>query len=565
MHDMMSALFRHRRNALFFSICLFAFLLASRRILDFDYWTHLAEGRRIARALFGPEPLHPFPALFTTSGNEGPFRLVLYLTHALGGDVLVSVTVALLSASIFVPFFPLVPRGMAAERYWLLGVLFSAAAATSAFRFLPRPELAAYLLFAAALGRVFRRPENRGKNDAVIITLLFCIWYPLHPSWAIGLFFVVLATVLRVGPVNLYRSVIETRGPARAGFMLLIAGAGGYLAYRAVLFAVFVVKNLLFTGVLARVTEMRPLWEFPDLAVLFSATSLLSFLLACSGKPGRIRRSILWCLAVVLGAVVVRNTVFALLVQIPLAIEGLALRADVRQRPPLAGKAVAGASLLSILLLLGYSLANQDPPSGIGTVRHLVPHDAALFAKEHRLPEPLFNNWDCGGYLLWAWDGAPTPFMDGRLGNQEKVDDHFRVLEAEPMVPTLRKYGFNTILLQAMYFNSGRLFPAVRWLLRSPEWKLVQASDALVFVRKDASSLPALPADRAWEYILSEANRRVRWQTTASHLPYVRALAYAHLRDAENARRVLDAAVKRHPDLFSYYAVDLLSLGVWKP
>lgn len=46
--------------------------------------------------------------------------------------------------------------------------------------------------------------------------------------------------------------------------------------------------------------------------------------------------------------------------------------------------------------------------------KHLFPYDAAQFIKANALPEPLFNPYHWGGFLIAAFDGQIKVFIDGR-------------------------------------------------------------------------------------------------------------------------------------------------------
>jgi len=249
-----------RRGVLAAGTGLFLFAISLRTIIDVDYWTHLSEGRRIARALAGPSPWRQALDLLSVSGNEGPFQFPLYVFHAVGGDNLISLLVALTAAVILLPFMRLIPRTVTPGRLWMLATAFCMVATTAAFRFSPRPELPAYVLFSAALSIVARWTDRPQRRDLMVLVPLLIAWYPLHISWTIGLFVIVVSTIVRHGPAALVRELLPPAGRMRIVAAVLFAGAGGFAMIRIVQFVALVARNLFGTAVLARVTEMRPLW-----------------------------------------------------------------------------------------------------------------------------------------------------------------------------------------------------------------------------------------------------------------------------------------------------------------
>ena len=181
------------------------------------------------------------------------------------------------------------------------------------------------------------------------------------------------------------------------------------------------------------------------------------------------------------------------------------------------------------------------------------PRDAAAYVKDARLPGPIFNNWDCGGYLLWAWNGKPLPFLDGRLGATQKLQDHDAIVDATGPAETIEKYGFRTILFQPLYYNSGRIVPAVYYFLSHAEWRLVWAGDALVFAKRGDTAVRELDPSAAWSAILKQSRARVQLHDDAPHLLYTQGIALFQLGLWDEGRRMFQQAQQSHPELKEQY------------
>jgi hypothetical protein len=193
------------------------------------------------------------------------------------------------------------------------------------------------------------------------------------------------------------------------------------------------------------------------------------------------------------------------------------------------------------------SLGDRDPPSGLGLDPSVVPRDAAAFAR--LLPGPHLNSWDLGGWLDLTWAGTPRTFLDGRLIDAARVNDHDAVVEATAPGETLDRLGIRTVLLQPLYRYDGALLPVVPWLLARADWRLVRASDGLVFVRAPAPAGTApLPAAHGWRLVARAAERMAARTPAARHAPFVQAWALAELGERRQAARLYQAAAARDPE-----------------
>jgi len=540
---------RRARGALPWASAAFAFAVSLRQISDPDYWTHLALGRAFIQA----GSLHiDEPFLLTVRGAveplSWPFQILAYGVRSAGGEPAVSVLVAAAAAGAFLLLARLLPPSAGPWQCGAALVWLALAASVARFRFTPRPEALGYLLLALSLVLASRWARAPSLRTLGFLALLFLGWRALHVSWALGAAFVGLQLALEPR-VDFWREAWRRRrvvplAAAAAGLALAAAGA--------LRFAAFVLAELARGGLLHGVTEMRPTWEFPPVLWPYLGVSALALAMALTGRRGRWRRLALWAAALALGLAVVRNAAFALLAMAAPALDGIG-RGRAEVLPRLARRPAGAAVLLTLAALLGVAWRDPDPPPGWGVPRLAVPADAAAFVKERGLAGPVFNSWDLGGYLDWAWNGSPRTFLDGRLADPALIADEEALVSAAEPEAVLSRRGFRTVLLQALYRNSGRLAPAVPWLLAHPGWRLVRASDALVFARVPLpEGLRPLAAAEAWRHVLRMAEVARTSRPEPEHALYSRALALWQLGDPAAAEAAAEA-VAAHPELAGRY------------
>ncbi|RMF87414.1 MAG: hypothetical protein D6739_01720, partial [Nitrospirae bacterium] len=218
-----------------------------------------------------------------------------------------------------------------------------------------------------------------------------------------------------------------------------------------------------------------------------------------------------------------------------------------------AGLAVAAAAAAAVAAI---AVADRDPPWGVGVVWDGVPREAARFVADHHLPPTVYNDFDTGSYLNWAWAGAPPTFQDGRaLGGVAFVRDCDRILRGRGIEPLLARYRVQTVLTSTLFPSSGRIFPSVWHWMTSPAWRLVDASDALVFVRAGAApGVPGLPRRLGWRRIALDGEAVAASRPAAAHAAYTAAVAWTLAGDTERARLWRRRARERHPELAAAYA-----------
>lgn len=534
------------------AIAVFGFTIALREINDPDYWTHLALGRAYvaARSVSIPEPFLVGPDISAgpLAAPEWPFQVGLYAWRTVAGDEGVSIAVAAAVALIaLLAALPL--RHIGSAPALALGVVFLGCVLHVArFRFAPRPELGTYLLLGCALLLARRFTVRPAWQPLVLLGATLVVWRSMHVSWTIGAVFAGLVLVARPN-LEFWR---RQRRWVLAGAALVAAA----VLAEAGRFALGVLGSLGRGEVFEGVIEMRPTHEFPLVAWPFGVLAALGGTLAWNGRAERYGRLLLVLAATVLGFLVVRNVAFAALVIGFAAVEGLASQPEV-VRAQAVRRGAPWAAAMALAALVALAARDRDPPIGLGIDWRWFPRDAAEWVRSRDLPGPVFNSWTLGGYLDFAWGGRPATFLDGRLGGGDRLALHDAIEVAASAEPALARGGFGTLVVAPLYGNSAMLVEAVPWLLGRPEWRLVRATDALVFVREPLpAGVTPLDPSEAWRAIL-RATEPLADQVFlgVEHLSFTRAIAHLWLGDEASARREYEAGRRRHPRVAVQYRI----------
>ncbi len=537
----------------------FGFVACLRKINDPDYWTHLAFGRAFAaaRSIFIPDPFLASAAgggsggpdaadvvrAFTGS-SEWPFEIALYGVRAFLGDGAVSLLVAVAGALAIAALARPLLAETSAERLSIGVALIAAAAYAARFRFSPRPEAIAAVFLALALQLAYRWGEDPRWRVLAGIAGLLLVWMPIHVTWTLGVAWCGVAIALRP-------RIDFWRRQARAVRALAALGAAAAVA-AAARFAWHVLHGIGGGGVFSAVTEMRPAWEFPSVLLPFGAVAAAGLALAWGGAEGRLVRLAVWGAAALLGVAVVRNVALASFAMVPGALRGLS---QLPRRAPERRRAIAAVAVAASCCLawLGAVARDRDYPMGVGVDWRHFPRRAAEYVRASGLEEPVFNSWGWGGYLDWAWNGRPRTFLDGRLADAATLADYGEVMSGDPG-PILSRRGFRTAVIQPVFMNSGRLAPAADWFMSDPGWRLVQATDALVFARVPLPTGAAeVPLAGAWRVVLDEVQLASDQNDVAPHAPFTRAIALLQLGDPRGALAAYEEGERASAELAAQY------------
>jgi hypothetical protein len=508
--------------------------LFSTEIADPDFWWHLKTGEYIVTQHRLPTP---DPFAYTTasaapvSADEAATRqfnlthewlaqAVWYLVYAAGGFGAVVLWKALLLTALCAC------TGWVARHRtgsWLWGMAAALAAASLATEFAhDRPGILSYV-FTAAFVALF---ENRRR--LWLAPALAVVWANCH-----GGFFLGWLVCGAYGAEALLRKAPDTRRVLLAGGLaVLLSGLNpnGFAALATVL-------RYRQSALQATIVEWSraDLWGPPyafDLLLYGAALAMLF-----SWKRVRPADWLLFAAFAAAALTAFRNEMLVGLLA-PILI---AAYFPWKRRLPVPAQ-VAAALLLTGGL--GWGCANGRFFQ-LRAAEWRFPAGAATFLAEHRLPAPIFNTYEQGGYLIWK---GQRVFIDGRALSESLFADYRTILATPPNQPAraalLAKYGIGTIVLNAFEYNAGTLYPLV---LALPDWKLVyEDAQALVFVRDAPPGMPVLDGSRVFDHLEAECRLHVEREPDLPGCARTLGDYFLRAGDRVRARRMLELYLE-HP------------------
>lgn len=341
----------------------------------------------------------------------------------------------------------------------------------------PRAQLFSFLLFSLTLALVLcdEEPrENPRRPDPLWLYVpIGLLWTQFHGGNPGG---VLLLCLLFLSGPSLRRAAF-----AALALLLTCAGPYGlhvhehYFQARSTLPAI---REWMPLSVALR--DGAPIYWFALLFLCAAAAAV--YLQARRGEPVRLKALALLALTA-LCAKYVRFIAEATIVAA--AILGQALSGPVG--PPALQRFVRwgrGAAVLGLsFLLLGAAVAASPRTLGFGFSRDRFPMGAVAYLKQAHPPGPLFNSYNFGGYLLWAYPEERV-FIDGRaftVYSEEQIKELLSVYADPPRFAELqRRYGFRLAVLQRL--GRGRHF--LGWLRQQPGWRVAYEDKlAAVLVR----------------------------------------------------------------------------------
>ena len=368
--------------------------------------------------------------------------------------------------------------------------------AQGCFNFYLRPELFAFLALAA-LHHLLGEHERTGRLGALAASVgLLALWPNLHGSSGIGL--MVLGVycaerLVRVFVARPPRGPIDRRALAVAcatpvvGLVATFAnpeGPGAILAFRVV--SPFYVTHT---------AEWLP-QRWGDMPLLLQAA--VATVIGTSAIAVALRRVSPWRLAqaLVLGALAFkyhRFTLYALIGAAPLLAGNLAALRDALARGHTAtawrrlGAAAAGlAAAWGLTILVAERHLTREIGTGVDPAAY--PIAACRFAREHRPPGHLLNDYDLGSWLMFCLD-EPV-FIDQREWS----------LYPEPFFQRLWEASLRPDRLRALVddYDIGWAFvghgPHAAQLGGDPRFRLVWLDDgALIYERREHAAAPDRP------------------------------------------------------------------------
>lgn len=344
------------------------------------------------------------------------FALLMYWLHAHFGLVAITYFIVAMAIAISAVVYQLMRKSGLPVFAEVAFAGFALASMKSLMT--PRPWLVTILFFAIEL-LIIERSRRLGRDWLLWwLPLLFVIWANFHIQFVYGLA-VIFVLALEVPLTALFKKwgwSIDGLRPPRGIFLIAAACAGATLItpYHVLLYSQILDYIGGQTGIFQNIVELHPMFfRSPgDWLVLFLA---LSGAFALGWRRKWLPYPTLIFIMAAFWAFRARRDVWALvLVSVYVIAETARAFCSVSERE-LTWRLTVSAAVAVIAILLGLgSLRDITETHLQAVVKSIYPVKAVAYVRQHRLPGPLFNDYDWGGFLLWSLPELPV-VMDGRV------------------------------------------------------------------------------------------------------------------------------------------------------
>lgn len=392
-----------------------------------DFWWHLRTADWIVEhgAVPTTDPFSAFGAGRPWIAYSWVFALIIRTLYGALGLIGVMGYTLVLSLAIGVALYLLVRRLLP---HFAASVAITAAGVAALVPVLsPRPWLLTILFFFIELQVLLTASRSGNWRILWLLPFLFAVWANTHIQFVYGLGALVLAGLAAVlGPVAGRFGMEVDPGPIPVRRLLVLLGACVLATlvgpYHVRLYLV-IVELVTQSGVFQSINELVAM-QFRDPADWI----VLSLTLASVFALGRQRRIPLFPALLLLAGVALafrarRDAWFLVGASAATLAQSLApvLRTDPLAITKVRGSVLALGVTGSILAVALARDISEQRLRAIAARRY--PVQAAAVVEQRRLPGPLYNHFNWGGYLMWRLPHLPVS-MDGRTNVHlpERVD-----------------------------------------------------------------------------------------------------------------------------------------------
>ena len=457
------------------------FCMATRAVTDPDVWWHLRTGELIVQT---HQVFHSDPFSFTRANapwvnHEWLSEVLMYAIYRVGGWIGLSVIFGLVVAAAWLIAFL-----RCTLRPYVAGLLVVLGAFASAPSWGVRPQMFSFLLSSIFLF-VLERAEER-RRLLWWLPPLTLLWVNLHGGYAAGVALLVLfllGTLLDVALGN--SSWPDTKLYARS-LILTLLGCVAVVPLNPIGQRMFWYpwQTLRSSGIQNYIAE----WSSPNFHEVWYLPLLLlvlSLFAACSASPVRLRARPLLLLASTMGAalVSVRHIPLFALVAVPLLSRLLSpAKAPAGPRPLSSAKLVFSGLVLVGLAVFTVTRIKTVAASQAQAEAEHFPDAAVQFLALHRLPGPILNHYNWGGYIIWKLYPDYRVYLDGRTdlygdAFMKQFAATYYVTEPDWDKP-LKIWDIRTVLVPPES-------PLVAALNGRPGWRQVYADSQAVLLTRD--------------------------------------------------------------------------------
>lgn len=458
------------------------FCSARLGLQDPDTWWHVATGQQILAT-------HTWPAAdtFSFTVHGAP-----WLPYEWLGDVVMGACVNLAGL-----------QGLTAGVTALAGLLFvllyyyaflrsrnakaafiacAAVLPLAVFFFTFRPQLVGYIFLVLTL-IVLERFRQGLQQSVWLLPVVFLLWVNTHGSFIFGL--LALGVYWICGQMNLSAGGLRSeRWTARQNRHLALMIVLSALALWVTPYGWRVAINPIQMA-FAQPVNINNISEWHSMPFniwrgkLFLAYVLL-FMLAQVLLPLRYRleEMALFLFAVFAACVHVRFLIVFVIIFAPLLASLLGRWSPAYE--PQKDRPLLNAAFLLIIAaaLVAFFPTRQELQ---GTAEEFFPVNAVQYLHGHVIPQPMYNEYGYGGYLIWSFNGQRKVFIDGRADIYESrgvLSDYLKIARLDSAAPSLlKKYNIQSCLIP----SDG---PLATFLAVSSGWnRIYQDKISAIYVR----------------------------------------------------------------------------------
>lgn len=473
-------------------VILFAllFALAARVPVDTDTWWHIRSGEYILQNGF----IYTDPFSYTMRGqpwidHSWGAQVILYAIWQLGGYLGLTVYMAgLATAGMYFVY-----RMCSGSAYLRAFALVIGAAAAAVF-WSPRPQMLSFFLSAVVL-YLLHLYKREHRDRLWLIPVIMGIWGNLHAGFSIGFIFL-FGYIAGETLGNLFNprseAVIPWRG-VRKIVLVTVVSVAALVVNPYGLQMLLVPFQTVSIGALQNFIQE---WNSPNFHER-QTWPFIALLLAVLGASGASRRRLDWTDFVLvsgtafMGLLAGRNIAVFAVAATPVLTRHLDSllqeRGWVIQPLKTTTRRMARINLLLVALALVAAAVKTvlvlDDETVQPVLEDTLPVQAAAYMRQEQPPQPIFNSYNWGGYLMYVLPEYPV-FVDGRTdlyGDDFLTNRYFQTATGGPgWRDTLAEYGVNTVIIE----NGSGL---ARSLGDDADWRLAHEDDlAVVYVREDA-------------------------------------------------------------------------------
>ena len=462
---------------------LFAFLLALRKIDNFDIWWHMEVGKYIIQ-----HHHIPLQELFSSTmagtawfPHEWLSEVTLYIVHSLGTNSLEIFSAAIIAATSFVIWQR--SHSLDQNSSWPIAALIVWGLLAARFRFMVRPHIFFFLFFNILLLCLETSKSDQVKRLPWLSIPLMFIWANMHGSFLLGLFFLTIwAISAAIQGRKLWPILILV-----VNILVILITPGG-------LDTIISMKNL-FVGATLSKSIVNEEFTAPTLGGYHLFWSLLLYTIFVIGMtirrhPPRLLEIALFIITILLALKSVRFIAAFALTYPPYAAwrTSILWQDLVSKKLPriFASRAhLVGLPLLILFMVIGFASAYNNSKTyhwGLGIDKKTVPIGAVNFLKSTSLQDiRLYNSLEFGGYITWQLYPRFRAALDGRAEIFNPLEQKLAAVDSiESYQKIMQKYKFQLAVIK---FSSQNGFEEV--LKTDPMWRLIYWDDqALIYARR---------------------------------------------------------------------------------